>query len=122
MTDRPVKVPDASHPITVEPTGRRVRAYAGDRLLADTTAALTLEEKGYPPVQYVPRADVDDSALTASGTTTYCPYKGEASYLSVTGDDTLADLGWTYPDVHAALARIGDHVAWDTARVRVVIG
>lgn len=122
MTDRPVKVPDASHPITIEPTGRRVRAYAGERLLADTTEALTLEEKGYPPVHYVPRGDVDDALLTASGTTTYCPYKGEAAYLSVAGDDTLADVGWTYPDVHEAVAPIGDHVAWDTSRVRVVVG
>ena len=58
MTDRPVRTPSAAHPITVEPTGRRVVVALGGDVLAETDRALTLREAGYPAVQYIPRADV----------------------------------------------------------------
>jgi hypothetical protein len=44
---------------------------------------LTLREASYPPVQYIPRRDVDMAALMRSEHTTYCPYKGDASYYSI---------------------------------------
>jgi len=73
------KIPGPDHPITVEPTGTRVVERVGDRVVADTTSALTLQEASYSAVQYVPLADVDREMLRDSATTTYCPYKGEAS-------------------------------------------
>jgi uncharacterized protein (DUF427 family) len=45
-----------------------------------------LREANYPPVRYIPIADVDRSRLAVSELTTYCPYKGEASYYSITLD------------------------------------
>jgi uncharacterized protein (DUF427 family) len=48
-------------------------------------------------MQYIPIHDVDESLLQHSATTTYCPYKGDASYFSVvTGKGTVEDVIWTY--------------------------
>ncbi|MGH1565135.1 DUF427 domain-containing protein [Mumia sp. DW29H23] len=116
------KVPDALHPITVTPTPGRVRILAGDQVIADTTAALTLRESTYPPVQYVPLADVDPAVLSATSTSTYCPFKGDASYYSVTTPSgTIADAGWTYPEAYEAVADIRGHVAWYPDRVTVEV-
>ena len=69
----------------------------GRRVVADTTAALTLHEASYPPVYYIPRTDIDETQLTASSAHTYCPYKGEADYHGLTGPDgEITDAVWTW--------------------------
>ena len=116
------RVPDASHPITVAPTQGRVRVTVGDEVVADTTAALTLEEAGYPPVQYVPLADVDPALLRRSDTTTWCPYKGEATYHDLTAaTGTATDAVWTYEDPFDAVARVRAHVAFVPGTVAVEV-
>ena len=80
---RPVLQPTAEHPITIEPTQGRVVVRVGDQVVADSRQALTLQESTYPAVQYIPMADVDQSVLRRTDTSTYCPFKGDASYYSV---------------------------------------
>ena len=62
------------HPITITPTQGRVKVTFGGKVVADTTKALTLQEASYPPVQYLPRADLDMSLLTRTANATHCPY------------------------------------------------
>lgn len=83
MGNRTPKIPGRDHPITVEPAGQRVIVRVGDRVVADTIAALTLREAGYPPVRYIPINDVDQTLLRSSRTSTYCGYKGDASYYII---------------------------------------
>src|SRR5918999_3083890 len=45
--------------------------------------ALTLREADYPPVQYLPREDVDLSELKRTDHATHCPYKDDCNYYSV---------------------------------------
>lgn len=107
------KIPDASHPITVTPTSGRVVVTVGGTVIASSTSSLTLQEASYPSVQYVPLADIDPSLLTRTETTTYCPYKGDAAYYSVSaGDGTVVDAGWTYDEPYDAVAGIAGHVAF----------
>ena len=98
MTDRPVREPTAEHPITVEPTGKHVTVRVNGEVVAETDDALTLQESTYPAVHYIPLHDVVEDVLTSSGTSTYCPYKGDASYYHVTtaAGDTVEDVIWTY--------------------------
>lgn len=118
--DRRIKTPGPDHPITMEPSDRRVTVRVGDQIVADTTAALVLREAGDPPVYYIPLADVDPVLVKASSTHTYCPYKGEASYYSViTSDGELTDAIWTYPQPYPAVAEIADHVAFYADRVNI---
>ncbi|MDX6287146.1 MAG: hypothetical protein QOG53_2631 [Frankiales bacterium] len=119
---RTSKIPDAKHPITIEPTDARVVVSAGDIVIADTTAALTLREAGYPPVQYVPITDVDPSRLRRTDSATYCPYKGDASYYSiVTADGEIVDAVWSYEQPYPAVAEIAGHVAFYPDRVHIEV-
>ena len=119
----PVKIPDATHPITVRPTGSRVTVRVGGVTVAESDNALSLAEASYPVVQYVPIADVDASVLRRTDTQTYCPYKGDASYYSVELPDgqTETDLIWTYEQPYDAVGEIAGHVAFYPNRAQVTV-
>ena len=113
MSQKPVLLPDASHPITITPNPDRVVVTLGERTVADTTSALTLQEASYPAVQYVPLADVDPAVLERTDHTTYCPFKGDASYYSLVADgETHDNAVWTYEAPYDAVAPISGHVAF----------
>ena len=82
-TSKPIKVPGPDHPITIERSPNRVVISVAGHVIADTRDVLTLRESIYPPVQYVPRKDVDMTLLQRTDHATYCPYKGDASYFSI---------------------------------------
>ena len=85
------------HPITIEPIHERVRVIWHGRTIGDSKSALELREANYPPVVYVPRADMDMSALERTARVTTCPYKGEANYFSITDGKARDDNAvWTY--------------------------
>jgi uncharacterized protein (DUF427 family) len=70
-------------------------------------------EAGCPAVQYIPLEDVGGSALRPTGTRTYCPYKGGASYYALTtaaGD--VPGAVWTYEKPYEAVGVIAGHVAF----------
>jgi uncharacterized protein (DUF427 family) len=73
----------------IRQTSRHLVVRDGDRVVADSTRPLALYESGFAPRWYVPRADVDEAALTAVDGQTFCPYKGLASYYDV-GDHARA--------------------------------
>lgn len=66
-----MKEPGPDHPIVLEPTNGRVIVKVAGATVADSTRALTMRECDYPPVQYVPRSDVDMSLLRRSAHATY---------------------------------------------------
>ena len=87
-------------------------------MIADTRNALTLREAAYPPVQYIPREDVDFSQLERTDHATYCPYKGDCNYYSVpAGGEKSVNAGWSYEDPFPAVAQIRGHVAFYPDRV-----
>ncbi|MGZ8176818.1 DUF427 domain-containing protein [Williamsia sp. SKLECPSW1] len=115
-------VPGPDHPITVEPTPGHVTVRVGDTVIAETDAAQTLREARYDAVQYVPLDAVDPAALRTSESTSYCPYKGEASYFDLAvGSDTATDAVWTYTDPFPAVAEIKGHVAFYPDRVDITV-
>ncbi|MEZ0493490.1 DUF427 domain-containing protein [Kineococcus sp. TBRC 1896] len=123
MSTREHREPGPAHPITVTPTEGEVVVRVAGTVVARTTSALTLAEAGHPAVQYVPLDDVDPDVLRPSDTRTWCPYKGEASYWSVSAGGTdLPDGVWGYPDASPAVARIAGHVAFSPDRVSVTVG
>jgi uncharacterized protein (DUF427 family) len=118
MADKVVKIPGADHPISIEVNPSRIVVKIGGKTVADTSAALTLREASYPPVRYIPRRDVDMTALTRSEHTSYCPYKGDASYYSIpVGGDRSVNAVWTYETPFEAVAQIKDYVAFYPDRV-----
>lgn len=115
---KPVKLPGPDHPITVEPSSAHVQVRVAGRTVADTRNALSLQEADYPAVLYLPREDVDQSLLERTDHTSYCPYKGDASYYSIpVGGTKSVNAIWTYESPHPAMAQIKDHVAFYPDRV-----
>lgn len=124
MSHPEIKEPNAGHPITIEPTKARVQVRINGELIADTTSALGLQEASLPLVQYIPLADVVAERLTPTDTSTYCPFKGDASYYSVTtsAGDTVQDAIWTYRQPYPAVAAIAGHVAFYSSKADIQIG
>ena|ERR1700735_1611186 len=119
---RDVKIPGPDHPIAITSSGDHVVVRSGETTIADSRSTLVLREADYPPVRYVPIADVDRSQLAASELTTYCPYKGDASYYSIAADvENGTDAVWFYEDPRPAVAEIKDHVAFYPDRVQLSV-
>jgi uncharacterized protein (DUF427 family) len=119
---REIKIPGRDHPITIEPSQDRVTVRAGGKTLAQSSSTLVLREANYPPVRYIPIADVDRRQLSSSATTTYCPYKGDASYFSIIGDVAHRDDAvWFYDQPYPAVEPIRDHLAFYADRVEIEI-
>lgn len=116
--NKPVRAPGPDHPITIAANPRRLVVSRDGKVIATTQRALTLREASYPPVHYIPRADVDMTALTRSDHTTYCPYKGDANYFSLGGAGGK-DAVWTYEAPFEAVKAIKDHVAFYSDRVAI---
>jgi uncharacterized protein (DUF427 family) len=118
MNKKPVKVPGPDHPISIERNPARVTVTACGRVIADTSAALTLREASLQPVQYIPRSDVNMVLLERSEHRTYCPYKGECTYYHIRlGDRQIPNAVWTYEDTYSAVAVIKEHLAFYPDRI-----
>lgn len=120
MSEKPIRIPGPDHPITITRNQGRVVVTAGGKTLADSRNALTLRESSYPPVQYVPRADVDMALLERTDHATYCPYKGDCSYFSLpSGGERLRNAIWSYEAPYDAMSAIKDHLAFYPDRFEI---
>jgi uncharacterized protein (DUF427 family) len=121
MSDTPIKIPGPNHPITITPNPKRVVVTLGGKIVADTIAALSLQEASYPAVQYIPRGDVDMALLERTDHASYCPYKGDAAYYSIpSGGERSANAVWTYEAPYDPVAVIKDHLAFYPDRVDAI--
>ena len=115
----------AKHPdyqVEIIPTADRVRILAGDNILADTTRPLRVTESRHHPVWYLPMEDVADSLLTKTSHSTYCPFKGEASYWSIhTATTALENAVWGYENPFVECEPLMEHVAFYTDRVALEV-
>jgi uncharacterized protein (DUF427 family) len=108
----------ADHPITVVANPHRVRVIHQGVTYADTHQALTLNEANYPPVLYLPRADVNMARMERSTHRTHCPYKGDASYFHLrTEDGVIENVAWSYEHPFDGVASIAGYLAFYPSRV-----
>jgi uncharacterized protein (DUF427 family) len=120
MNEKPVKIPGPDHPIAVTKNPKRVTVTVNGKTVASTREALTLKEASYPPVQYIPRADANMALLERTRHSTYCPYKGEASYYSIPiAGERGENAVWTYEHPHDAMRAIKDYLAFYPDRVTI---
>ena len=108
-----------AHRITTHPFAGTVRVEKDGQVLAESSRAVALEETGLPTRYYLPREDVRTDLLTPSATTSHCPFKGDATYVSAPGAD---DAFWVYeaPSEEDALPVAGLLAPWP-GRVEVVV-
>jgi uncharacterized protein (DUF427 family) len=90
-----------------------VRVAFNGAVIADTTRALRVLETSHPPVYYIPPEHLSREHLVPSRGSSFCEWKGRATYVTVrVGDRTAESAGWTYPDPAPAFAPIRNHVAF----------
>jgi uncharacterized protein (DUF427 family) len=95
------------HVIYIEDVPQRIRAAFNGETVLDTRSAKVLYESNIPGQWYVPAADVRTDLLTATATSSHCPFKGNATYWTLTvGERTEPDACWAYPEALAGVAAI----------------
>ncbi len=115
-----MKEPGPDHPMSIEPSRKRMRAAFERHVIADTEDVLVLREANYPPVYYFPMEDVEMSLLSKTEHSTHCPYKGDASYWSIYMDGVIAEnAAWAYEDPFPAALALSGRLAFYPDKVEV---
>ncbi len=108
------------HRVDCVPTSRRLRVALGDVVIVDTTETIGVYETCLAPRLYVHREQVLADVLRPSATTTYCPYKGTASYWSASvGEEVEPDVAWSYDTPHSECRAIANHLSFDDTKISV---
>jgi uncharacterized protein (DUF427 family) len=114
-------VTDPAHTVRVKANLNQVRALFHGHVIADTSHALTVLETGLNPVQYFPREDVVMDLLSKTERHTRCPYKGEASYFTLTKDDQIAENAvWSYEDPIPSVLALKGYLAFYPDKVEIL--
>jgi uncharacterized protein (DUF427 family) len=114
---------DPYHRVDVRRSSRPVRVLVGDTVVASTRSPLLLSETGLPNRFYIPWEDVREELLEASDTHTHCPYKGTASYWTISvGDSKLADAVWSYPRAEGDSAAVSGYLSFLHDDLTVEVG
>ena len=104
---------DYPRPPALRQCDKRVRILLDGKLLADTEAALCVLETSHPPTYYLPPVDIDMQRLRKAGDSSFCEWKGLASYYNVVSNkQTLERVAWTYHEPTASFVALRDHIAF----------
>ena len=87
----------------------------------DTADTVIVFETALEPRLYVDPSLVRTDLLRRSDTTSYCNYKGDATYWSaVIGDTVVEDVAWSYEDPPPETLPIKGYLSFDAARADVL--
>ncbi|HVJ95777.1 MAG TPA: DUF427 domain-containing protein [Acidimicrobiia bacterium] len=109
---------DYPRPPRVEVVRERLRVVLGGVTVADTTAGLRVLETSHPPNYYFPLADIRSDALARAAGSSWCEWKGEAHYYTVTGGDQAEpNAAWSYAHPSSAFDQLTGMVAFYPGRM-----
>lgn len=94
----------------------------GGHTIAITLAPQIVQERSHPPVYYFPPGSVLAGALEPSDRTSWCEWKGRASYFNVVrGNNRAEDAAWTYRQPLPGYEALTDHVAFYVGLMEVCL-
>ncbi|MEM7271974.1 MAG: DUF427 domain-containing protein [Actinomycetota bacterium] len=106
------------HKLLFSPFPRRIRGVLAGHTVVDSERAMLLHESNIFPVLYFPTADITTSLLTRTDRSTHCPFKGDASYWTITAGDTVAqDAVWGYEDPIESASWLHGYLAIEWGRL-----
>jgi uncharacterized protein (DUF427 family) len=111
------------HRVDLLPERRRVKVVFGGMTIADSNAALRVEETGHEPVHYLPEKDVRLDLMRPTEHHTRCPFKGEASYWTIEVPAAEGSVRrsenavWAYPSPYDEVSKLAGYYAFYTSRV-----
>ena len=103
---------DYPRPPRIEPSTEEIEIRLGGQVIASARSSYRVLETSLPPSYYLPRAAFIDGVLRPVDGTTFCEWKGHASYVDlVAGGRAAPRAGWTYPTPSRGFEVLVDHVA-----------
>ncbi|WP_448638195.1 DUF427 domain-containing protein [Geodermatophilus sp. URMC 63] len=109
---------DYPRPPSAEVTARRVVVELGGRVVTQTSRAVRVCETSHPPVYYVPREDVVPGVLERAAGSSWCEWKGAATYWDAVVDGRRHPaVGWSYEQPTAGYEHLRGAVAFYPDRV-----
>jgi uncharacterized protein (DUF427 family) len=113
--------PNPYHRVDCRPTNRGLRVTVASTTLVDTVDTVVVFETALEPRLYVDPSLVRTDLLRRTNTTSYCNYKGDATYWSaVIGDTVVQDVGWSYEDPPPETLPIKGYLSFDATRADVL--
>ena len=113
---------DYPRPPRLEASDRHIRVVFNGQTIADSRRSQRVLETSHPPVYYIPPEDVALEYLEPTPRSTFCEWKGNAAYLTLTVGDQRADnVAWYYPQPTATFADIKDYLAFYPSRVEAYV-
>lgn len=109
---------DYPRPPALEPVPQQIRVRFNGEWIADTARAWRVLETYHPPVYYIPREDTRQDWLVRSTRTSFCEFKGSATYWSIRADGRVSrDAAWSYESPAPGFEPIRGHLAFYPSRV-----
>ncbi len=108
---------DYPRPPRLAPDGRLVEVRHGDAVIARSSRAVRVLETASPPTFYLPPADVDLAQLVRVAGTTFCEWKGAASYWALAAAPRAARVAWSYETPTAGFAELAGYLCFYPSRV-----
>lgn len=109
---------DYPRPPALDPSEEHVEVFLGGRLIASTDAPIRVLETSHPPTYYLPRSAFVEGSLRPAPGSSFCEFKGDATYLDVVSQQTVASrIAWCYPQPSPGYEALLDHVALYPGRV-----
>ena len=103
----------ANYEISAEVSERKVTIELDGITIADSNKAVLYRESRLAPVYYFPRSDVRMDLLRRTNHRSHCPFKGNASYWSISiGDKEVENAVWSYENPLDEAGAIKGHLAF----------
>lgn len=110
---------DFPRPPRVETDGRLVEVLSGEIQLARSSIAMRVLETASPPTFYVLPEDVNFAELERCPGSSYCEWKGEASYWALLG--SRRPVAWSYDRPKAGFEALAGAIAFYPSRVECFV-
>ena len=104
---------DYPRPPRLEDSNKHIQIIFNGTVIADTHRAKRVLETSHPPVYYIPPEDIKMDHLKSTGRATWCEWKGQAAYYTVTvGNKQVLNAGWYYCEPTPAFMPLKYYVAF----------
>lgn len=109
---------DYPRPPRVEKTSKTLKVIFNGEVIAQTNNGYRVLETSHPPAYYIPQQDINMDHLEKTARTTFCEFKGAASYWSITvGDQSAENAAWSYHNPNHGYEAITDHLCFYASKM-----
>jgi len=109
---------DYPRPPRVEKTSKTLKVIFNGEIIAQTNNSYRVLETSHPPAYYIPQEDINMNYLESTSRTTFCEFKGAASYWTITvGDKSATNAAWSYPNPTSGFDVIKDHICFYASKM-----